>query len=276
VHRVVAQAKGHTIRKFTVQGFGEPLLDKNFCCHLRHIKRELNCPTFTVSNGSLITPDLARDLATCGLDKIKISFYGINRKEYESIHRRLSYERTVEGVMHLVNAKRATRSKLIIRLQYIGRLWRFVPFVLQWAGKASVGYSTLHNYGGGRTYQEPRRHSGTCPIVSQPILQVLWDGRVAACCYDFNGTMILGDLRRQTVAEIWHGEPYRRLRRAHQTEDFADWPLCRQCDRRLRPWLKLSPRIVDPSAGPAQGMPLKLPEEDGSGAPAEELPGRAA
>jgi hypothetical protein len=256
VRRIVAEAKGKTIAKFTVQGFGEPLLDRNFCDHLRHIKRELNCPTFTVSNGSLITPELAEELVTCGLDKIKISFYGINRKEYESVHRGLSYAGTVRAVKHLIDAKRKAGSKLIIRLQYIGRLWRFVPFVLQWAGKAAVGFSTLHNYGGGRPYQKPRQHSGKCPIVSQPILQVLWDGRVTACCYDFNGAMILGDLKRQTIAEIWQGERYRRLRRAQETEDFSQFPLCRDCDRRLRPLLKLSPRIVGEPAWPAEHLPM--------------------
>jgi hypothetical protein len=148
---------------------------------------------------------------------------------------------------------------MIIRLQYIGRLWRFLPFVLQWAGKAAVGYSTLHNYGGGRRYQKLRQRGGRCPIVTEPILQVLWDGRVAACCYDYDGRMILGDLRRQTIAEIWHGEPYRRLRRAQATGDFAEWPLCRNCDRRLRPLIKLNPRVINDSAPapePAPAEPL--------------------
>jgi hypothetical protein len=252
VEQIVDEAKGRTISKFTVQGFGEPLIDGNFCRHLRCIKRELNCPTFSVSNASRITRELADELVRCGLDKIKISFYGINRREYESIHRRLSYDGAVQGVMNLVEAKRAAGSRMVIRLQYIGRLWRFAPFMFQWAGKAAVGYSTLHNYGGARAYQKPRRNFGRCPILSEPILQVLWDGRVAACCYDFDGTMILGDLRRQTIAEIWNGEPYRRLRRAHAAEDFSQWPLCEHCDRRLRPWIKLNPRVIGGGARPAE------------------------
>jgi hypothetical protein len=273
VEQIVDEAKSRPIDKFTVQGFGEPLFDKNFCNHLRRIKGELGCPTFSVSNGSLITPELAEDLVTCGLDKIKISFYGINKREYESVHHGLTYERTVAGVTNLIRAKRAARSKMIIRVQYIGRLWRFLPFVLQWAGKAAVGYSTLHNYGGARRYQKIRQHGGKCPIVSEPIIQVLWDGRVAACCYDFDGTMILGDLRHQTMAEIWHGEPYQRLRRAQVTGDFAEWPLCRNCDRRLRPLVKLNPRVIGRSApapepGPAQPLGVFPVHELGDRCPA--------
>ncbi len=232
VQQIAENAKGQRITKFTVQGFGEPLLDRSFCSHLRLIKRELNCSTFTVSNGSLITPELARELVACGLDKIKISFYGINKREYESMHRRLSYERTVQGVMNLVEGKRAARSRITIRLQYIGKPWRFVPFVLQWAGKTAVGYNTLHNYGGGRMYRKLRGRPRGCPILSQSILQVLWTGEVVPCCYDFNGKMALGDLRRLSIHDVWHGQPYRSIRRAHASHDFTDWPLCRTCDRR--------------------------------------------
>ena len=234
LQQIVEDVKGQRITKFTVQGFGEPLLDRHFCSHVHFIKRELDCSTFSVSNGSLITPELARELVVCGLDKIKISFYGINKREYESMHRRLSYERTVKGVMNLVEAKRAARSRIVIRLQYIGKPWRFVSFVFQWVRKTSVGYNTLHNYGGGRRYRKSRGSPRGCPILSQSILQVLWTGEVVPCCYDFNGEMLLGDLRRQSIRDVWHGERYRSIRRAHETNDFADWPLCRTCDRRYR------------------------------------------
>ena len=231
--RIVVQAKGHKITKFTVQGFGEPLLDKNFCRFIHQIKQELGCSTFTVSNAALITPELAQDMVDSGLDKIKVSFYGINKREYEQIHRRLSYEKTVAGIEALVAAKRAARSKMVIRLQYIGRLWRFLPFLLQWIGKTSVGYNTLHNYGDGRAYNKTNGKGKTCPILSAPILQVLWTGEVVPCCYDFNGTMALGDLCRQTIDEIWHGAPYRAIRQAHHSGDFRGFPLCAKCDKRF-------------------------------------------
>jgi hypothetical protein len=81
---------------------------------------------------------------------------------------------------------------------------------------------------------------------------------VAACCYDFDGKMILGDLRRQSIAEIWHGQPYRRLREAHAAEDFSNWPMCEDCDRRLRPWIKLNPRSIGSTASATESVPPPL------------------
>lgn len=230
---ILKQLHGREIKKFTIQGYGEPLLDKNFCHFVRRVKQELDCPTFTVSNGSIITPELAQEMVDSGLDKIKISFYGTNKAEYEAVHRKLSYEKTVEGIEALIAAKRAARSKMIIRLQYIGKWWKFLPFAWQWATKVRIGYNTLHNYGDGREYNSTQGTPKPCPILSEPILQILWTGEVVPCCYDFDGKMILGDLRTQTIEEVWEGERYQAIRAAHVSGDFREWPVCVTCDKRF-------------------------------------------
>lgn len=48
--------------------------------------------------------------------------------------------------------------------------------------------------------------------MRRSIMQVLWDGRVVPCCYDFDGKIVLGDLRRESVAKVWNGEKYERFR----------------------------------------------------------------
>ena len=57
-------------------------------------------------------------------------------------------------------------------------------------------------------------------------------GKVLPCCIapfahsDFQG-MILGDLREESIEEIWHGERYRRFRQRLLTDD--PHPCCRIC-----------------------------------------------
>ncbi len=221
---------------FETVNVGQPSssFTRRFCEQMRRVKDELDCPTFTVSNGSRIAPELARELVACGLDKIKISFYGVNKKEYEKIHTPLRYEDTCRSVMNLVRAKRAARSKIAIRLQYIGRFRKFIPFGLQWLPKGViVEFNTLHNFGEGRTYRATEGAGGDCPILSASVLQVLWTGEVIPCCYDFDGRMVLGNIYEQSIESIWHGEPSRRLREAHARRDFSDWPICRTCDKRF-------------------------------------------
>jgi len=57
---------------------------------------------------------------------------------------------------------------------------------------------------------------------------VLSDGRVVPCCRDVNGSYVLGDLKHQSLSEIWNGPAMVRLRRALAAGD-RDNPLCRRC-----------------------------------------------
>jgi radical SAM protein with 4Fe4S-binding SPASM domain len=55
-------------------------------------------------------------------------------------------------------------------------------------------------------------------------LVVLWDGRVVPCCHDYNGAVVLGDLRRQTIDEIWRSPEAATFR-----EHNERYELCRKC-----------------------------------------------
>jgi len=64
---------------------------------------------------------------------------------------------------------------------------------------------------------------------------ILADGRVAACDQDFKGLHTVGDMNKQSLAEIWHGAELRRLRDAHRAGDYGVTPLCAACDDWHRP-----------------------------------------
>jgi hypothetical protein len=51
---------------------------------------------------------------------------------------------------------------------------------------------------------------------------------VALCCADFDGKVILGNLRDSTIETIWNAEAYRRVRREHLGSGGPD--ICRTCD----------------------------------------------
>jgi len=58
---------------------------------------------------------------------------------------------------------------------------------------------------------------------------ILWDGTVVPCNFDHDGLYPLGNVTRQTLREIWAGEPLTTLRCRHRDRDLADIPLCRDC-----------------------------------------------
>ena len=61
-------------------------------------------------------------------------------------------------------------------------------------------------------------------------LAIYWDGRVASCCADFSSDQVIGDVRRQSLKEIWNGEPMVRLRRLQVEGRYKEASLCSGCD----------------------------------------------
>jgi len=83
-----------------------------------------------------------------------------------------------------------------------------------WAGKIPSDYKIKDGY---------------CIRPSRS-LQVLWDGRVDLCCMDVDGEVILGDIRENSLREIWNSELAKKYREHKKSElDF-----CRNCNMQVK------------------------------------------
>jgi len=59
-------------------------------------------------------------------------------------------------------------------------------------------------------------------------------GAVTPCCQTMGppneSKSVLGHVQTQTIEEIWYGDAYNNLRKAHETEDFDSIDYCKDCD----------------------------------------------
>jgi len=69
------------------------------------------------------------------------------------------------------------------------------------------------------------------PPCSQPFqtLQILHDQRVSACCRDYHGELIVGDLKTESLDEIWRGKTLGALREKHRNAIKKPGDLPRSC-----------------------------------------------
>src|SRR5262249_10833650 len=72
----------------------------------------------------------------------------------------------------------------------------------------------------------PSAIAGDKPWMS---VTILWDGRVVPCCFDYDGILTLGNVREQSLREIWRGEKMHQLRSCHRAGDLEGIALCAQC-----------------------------------------------
>jgi radical SAM protein with 4Fe4S-binding SPASM domain len=59
-------------------------------------------------------------------------------------------------------------------------------------------------------------------------LVISWDGEVVPCCVDMLSSLVLGNVKQQTLVEIMNGEHARKFRKMHLMRIFP--PICKYCD----------------------------------------------
>jgi hypothetical protein len=162
-------------------------------------------------------------------DAINISLDAAGRETFESTRLGLKYDKVIANVEGLVRIRAALgrrRPKLILSFVRQDNSAEEQAFIDHWSAVADkIHVTELHNWAGTLA----RRAEVTFPCYRQWLtFTVLWDGRVSLCCADLDGRVVLGDLRTQTIAEVWNGDPYRRVRREHLESGGPD--ICRSCD----------------------------------------------
>lgn len=59
-------------------------------------------------------------------------------------------------------------------------------------------------------------------------MYIHWDGTVVPCCMDYNGKMVIGDVNKQSVKEIWDNNEW--MRQKHLRGKWDEIPLCQTCN----------------------------------------------
>lgn len=102
-------------------------------------------------------------------------------------------------------------------------------FKKMWGKNAIFG--EFKNWGGARHDKLEKTSKRRFPCYSLfRGISILWDGRVALCCLDYNGQLILGDANKQTLTEIWRQSKW--IRDRHRRLDFSMIP-CRDCNQNI-------------------------------------------
>ena len=225
--------------KVVLTGFGEPMLDKKLELKIKYAKSK-GLSTYIISNGSVLNSKRARSILEAGLDEIRVSFYGMQEKSYNSVMKGLDFNKTISGMMDFITLRKELGAKTKIQVSYLEMeenkedTGLFKEF---WESKVdAIEIWRPHNFGDGRDYRE--RHESlevktTCGRPENGPLQIQWNGEVIPCCYDYNNKIILGNAFTTPVLDILNGPKYRLLRYAHKMNKFNIFPYCDQCDQLL-------------------------------------------
>lgn len=217
---------------------GEPLMDKNLPERIAYAKNAGIKKVGIFTNGSLVTSDLALKLLACGIDHITISFDALTEKTFKEIRPGLSFQDVTMNIENLVKLRRKQKQKIpFIAIEFV-KMERNAsetePFRKKWEEIVDAVYiSSMVNWGGVNQTKPAAQLSykirRPCYMLWRDMV-IFVDGRVALCCYDHEGSVILGDANKQSLKEIWTAENFTRIRNLHLRGEFEKIPICSGCN----------------------------------------------
>lgn len=224
-----------TVTVASIHGFGEPLLDKQFIQRIEYAKKK-NLPyVSTNTNASFLNEEISRKIIESGLNEIYISFDSATEENYRKIRNGINFHEVEENIKFLCAQKKKNNlKKPFIYLSFVTceenknevklyqRKWKSIV--------DGISISILHNWAGftiENWYKNGMRRDPCRAIWTD--MNIHWDGSVPLCCYDYETATVLGDIKRQSITDIWNGDIVNTLREDHKRGWFENINTCRNC-----------------------------------------------
>lgn len=223
--------EGQVPEWFWLHCLGEPLLDSDIFYKVQRLKKEFpNSKVGFTSNFSVINADTIDSIFTSGQDYIYISLNAINETDYEHIMH-LNYQKTLKNIHDLLVEKEKRQSDLQVVLSIVetpdnGK--QVSLFKENWSKKAEVRVIMQGKWiDGGSEKKSRRKRHLVCDQLLEEIC-ILSNGDYALCCFDGEGTLPLGNVMQQSLAEMFVCEEKQQIINQFLFSD-KEVPICAEC-----------------------------------------------
>lgn len=210
---------------------GEATLHKKFVEAVSYAKEHGIKEVSMLTHGGKLTPSYFHKIAEAGIDWITISADGVGAT-YEKIRKPLKFADLLEKLRAIKEMKAANGwLRPVIKIQGIWPAIQENPQAYYDTFEPLsdlVAFNPLIDYLGNDTHIEYLENF-SCPQQYQRLV-VGADGRVMKCSNDEENREVIGDLKTETVHQIWHGEKMQQVRDLHKRpRGFMESDVCRRC-----------------------------------------------
>ena len=243
--------------KVWLSTFGESLLDSTILDKIRYIGTYPSISETTIlTNGLLLTNEVAEVLLEERID-LDVSLDELNHDRFEQI-KGISFDTVISNILNILKKNRNAGYpiKIVVRLKTSDSIkdLKSSPYYTQLEEMATYlevtpiqSTGSIANWGGSfdkegffATYF-PRSnifnyHKQYNLMNLAPCSQlwanmtVNWEGKVVLCCVDMESRVILGDLTKDSIIDIWQGLQIKQVRKMAKQRRRKEMVLCRDCD----------------------------------------------
>ena len=234
--------------QINMEGSGEPTLAKDLDKYIAAVKKR-GLKAYIYTNAFRLEGDFMKRVVDAGIDFIRCSVIGYNPEKYYQWMDADNFFKVRQNVIELQDYIYSSNSSAEVSSYHLitdnGRVDYEVAeyndnFISKTHTKAYIW--KMHNWSGNYDPQGNSRNPinrKTCGRPFGPELTVRAGGNgktgaVTPCCQTLGppneSKSVLGHFEDQSFEEIFWGDKYEELRKAHQEERFDDIEYCKNCD----------------------------------------------
>ncbi len=242
-HAIVDQCIELGVRRYSVYLMNEPMLDPDLPQRIAYVSARIKKPQYVkvTSHGGLLTQRMAKGLLDSGLNKLKISVQSLNADTYRHIMR-LPLKKTLSNIDRLLELKKQGGYKLprleIVMVDSV-QTHNEIPRIRQyWQDRNIKLYvepvenrADQQNIRDTAVGAQKLRVFSWCRRLMEQIY-ILYDGRMVQCCADWEQRSIMGDLTKESLADVWYGARYSDYRHRFAAGDVKGM-ICACCRKQL-------------------------------------------
>jgi len=232
--RIIDEAKQLGCVDVHLTQYNEPFTDKHIFDRVAYIKKR-GMTSWFYSNGTILNKTVREKILENPPDLIRFSVDGSNKKTFESIRVGANYEKVVENIKNLFTERNEKKKKLPVIEVFFTILEQnkkeCKDFLKIW--KNNCDFASLYpadsreskdfvniDYKGLKSY----------PCFNPKRVLVLSNGKVVLCCVDIDGKVVLGDLKKQSLKEIFNSERFKDIFNS-QIKRKCSIDMCKNCSK---------------------------------------------
>lgn len=224
IYRLLDEAGEMGFKMLDLRNFGEPLMDKRLAQFAKHARSVGFSKIYIHTNGHPLRAQRLDEWGEAGITDVNLSLSP--KREFAETRPDVPVEKFFTNIEKLVADK--PKFMNILSVDYIRTGFSTAEeekeFV-DWLNALGIPKRIdieLHNWAVG----EDTSHYACHRLWSS--VTVLWDGRVALCCLDYEGDYVLGDMNEISLKELVNSETYVQIRKNHLEGKFL--AKCASCD----------------------------------------------
>lgn len=238
--KIIDEIADYDVKEIHPFLMNEPLMDRRIFEFIEYIKQKIPSVVIKVNtNGSLLNKEKAEMLANSKVDYVDFHVEGIRKDTYEKIMTSLNLEKTLERIEYFLSFKKPfikdVRAGVAPNILQEGELEEYREYwhnrgvrVVTFIGMDRAGNINHEGLVGGDI--ENTKLRGCKMDRHLRWFHILFNGDVVLCCEDYRREIVLGNIRNQSIYEIWHSSEYETVRaKINSKEECETNFLCNRC-----------------------------------------------